>query len=277
MGERELPQIDIDALRPPACCSGQLKIMQRMAGSTPALRLYVLASPFVQAVGEAADAATQMTRWQCWSEWDDTRRYVPMDERCRMVQAELERAIAQDRGAGLLPRLAIASAGTTGVGAIDPLEEIGRIANGPRRPVSHRFSLRRLLHPGGRVPAQALRYGAVRAPAPIIGYPLPLPQPRTPESGRPPVVRVRRSHACDRRCPVSCGVPRSAPAGESGARVGGRGSAAHGKAWTAHGGGVGEPQASTFFSRVSHSPDCFLRVTVWRTTQSPTDPGLIPV
>jgi glutamate/tyrosine decarboxylase-like PLP-dependent enzyme len=56
------------------------------------------------------------------------RRYVSLDERYRMIPAELERAIAKDRGAGLIPWLVIASAGTTDVGAVDPLQEIGRIA-----------------------------------------------------------------------------------------------------------------------------------------------------
>ncbi|NIN73426.1 MAG: amino acid decarboxylase [Gemmatimonadetes bacterium] len=56
------------------------------------------------------------------------QRCVPMDERYRMVPAELEHAIARDRADGLIPWLVIASAGTTDVGAIDPLQEIGRIA-----------------------------------------------------------------------------------------------------------------------------------------------------
>jgi glutamate/tyrosine decarboxylase-like PLP-dependent enzyme len=56
------------------------------------------------------------------------QRYVPMDERYRMVPAELERAIARDRADSLIPWLVIASAGTTDVGAIDPLQEIGRVA-----------------------------------------------------------------------------------------------------------------------------------------------------
>lgn len=55
-------------------------------------------------------------------------RCVPMDERYRMMPAELEHAIKKDRADGLIPWLVIASAGTTDVGAIDPLDEIGRIA-----------------------------------------------------------------------------------------------------------------------------------------------------
>ncbi|NIR46709.1 MAG: amino acid decarboxylase [Gemmatimonadetes bacterium] len=56
------------------------------------------------------------------------QRKVPMDERYRMVPAELERLIHEDRDAGLIPWLVIAAAGTTDVGAIDPLQEIGWIA-----------------------------------------------------------------------------------------------------------------------------------------------------
>ncbi|UCC75172.1 MAG: amino acid decarboxylase [Gemmatimonadota bacterium] len=56
------------------------------------------------------------------------QHYIGMDERYRMIPVELERAIAEDRAKGLIPWLVIASAGTTDVGAIDPLAEIGRVA-----------------------------------------------------------------------------------------------------------------------------------------------------
>lgn len=56
------------------------------------------------------------------------RRRIPTDGRQRMVPEALGRAIAEDRAAGLRPWLVLAAAGTTDVGAIDPLEEIGRIA-----------------------------------------------------------------------------------------------------------------------------------------------------
>lgn len=55
-------------------------------------------------------------------------RYIPLDERYRMIAGELERQIAEDVAAGLNPFLIVASAGTTDVGAIDPLGEIGDIA-----------------------------------------------------------------------------------------------------------------------------------------------------
>jgi glutamate/tyrosine decarboxylase-like PLP-dependent enzyme len=56
------------------------------------------------------------------------QRCVALDDRYRMVPSDLERMIAEDRAAGLRPWLVIATAGTTDVGAIDPLAEIGRIA-----------------------------------------------------------------------------------------------------------------------------------------------------
>jgi len=55
-------------------------------------------------------------------------RHVPMDERHRMNSAELEKMISDDKKKDLNPFLVIASAGTTDVGAIDPLEETGKIA-----------------------------------------------------------------------------------------------------------------------------------------------------
>jgi glutamate/tyrosine decarboxylase-like PLP-dependent enzyme len=53
---------------------------------------------------------------------------IPLDDRYRMIPGELEKAIAADRSSGLIPWMVIASAGTTDVGAIDPLTEIGQIA-----------------------------------------------------------------------------------------------------------------------------------------------------
>lgn len=55
-------------------------------------------------------------------------RKVPLDERHRIRPDALEQAIAADRAAGLLPWLVVGSAGSTDVGAVDPLAALGRIA-----------------------------------------------------------------------------------------------------------------------------------------------------
>jgi aromatic-L-amino-acid/L-tryptophan decarboxylase len=54
-------------------------------------------------------------------------RPVPLDDRYRIIPAELEKQIKLDEEQDLKPFLVIASAGTTDVGAVDPLEEIGII------------------------------------------------------------------------------------------------------------------------------------------------------
>lgn len=56
------------------------------------------------------------------------RRYLPMDRGYRMRPAGLDEAVEEDRAAGRLPWMVVASAGTTDVGAVDPLAEIGRVA-----------------------------------------------------------------------------------------------------------------------------------------------------
>jgi glutamate/tyrosine decarboxylase-like PLP-dependent enzyme len=56
------------------------------------------------------------------------RRSVAMDDGYRMRPDALEAAIREDGAAGRIPWLVIASAGTTDVGAIDPLEDIAGIA-----------------------------------------------------------------------------------------------------------------------------------------------------
>ncbi len=56
-------------------------------------------------------------------------RYVELDEKFRMKADDLASQIGRDKSEGLNPFLVVASAGTTDVGAIDPLPEIGEIAN----------------------------------------------------------------------------------------------------------------------------------------------------
>lgn len=55
-------------------------------------------------------------------------RYIPLDGQFRMDTFALEKQIQADKSQGLSPFLVIASAGTTDVGAIDPLNEIADIA-----------------------------------------------------------------------------------------------------------------------------------------------------
>lgn len=54
-------------------------------------------------------------------------RAVPVDERFAMRPGALEEAIAADRAAGIVPACVVATLGTTGVGAFDPLRPIGEI------------------------------------------------------------------------------------------------------------------------------------------------------
>jgi len=55
-------------------------------------------------------------------------RHLPLDEKFKIIPAELEKQINDDKAAGFNPFLVVASAGTTDVGAVDPLAEIGEIA-----------------------------------------------------------------------------------------------------------------------------------------------------
>ncbi len=55
-------------------------------------------------------------------------RYLPLDEEFRIIAQLFEKQVAIDINLGLNPFLVIASAGTTNTGAIDPLKEIGNIA-----------------------------------------------------------------------------------------------------------------------------------------------------
>ena len=55
-------------------------------------------------------------------------RHLPVDEKYRIIPSEFAAQVAGDKADGLNPFLVVASAGTTDVGAIDPLKEIGEIA-----------------------------------------------------------------------------------------------------------------------------------------------------
>lgn len=56
-------------------------------------------------------------------------RYIALDDRYRMRPSDLAAQVEKDKADGLNPFLVVASAGTTDVGAIDPLVEIGDIAS----------------------------------------------------------------------------------------------------------------------------------------------------
>jgi glutamate/tyrosine decarboxylase-like PLP-dependent enzyme len=58
-----------------------------------------------------------------------TIRTIPMDDRYRMKTDKLEEQIKADKKDGLIPLTIFASAGTTDLGAVDPLDEISDIAN----------------------------------------------------------------------------------------------------------------------------------------------------
>lgn len=55
-------------------------------------------------------------------------RNIPMDDCFRMDTKSLRKQILSDKNDGLKPFMIIASAGTTDTGAIDPLDEIGKLA-----------------------------------------------------------------------------------------------------------------------------------------------------
>ena len=60
----------------------------------------------------------------------DNLRLIRTDSTLRMDTAQLERQIANDKGAGRTPLAVVASAGTVNTGAIDPLATIAEIAHG---------------------------------------------------------------------------------------------------------------------------------------------------
>lgn len=59
---------------------------------------------------------------------DHTIHYIETDDKYKMSVPHLQAAIQNDRANGRLPWLIVASAGTTNLGTIDPLEAIGEVA-----------------------------------------------------------------------------------------------------------------------------------------------------
>ncbi len=55
-------------------------------------------------------------------------RYIETDAQWRIVPAALQQQVEEDKNQGLLPFMIVANAGSTDVGAIDPLQEISAIA-----------------------------------------------------------------------------------------------------------------------------------------------------
>ena len=88
------------------------------AAGAPALRFYATAETHTW-IHKAADLFGLGT---------DAIRWVATDAELRMRTEELERLIREDRAAGRLPFLVIASAGTVSTGAVDPLPRIAEIA-----------------------------------------------------------------------------------------------------------------------------------------------------
>ena len=56
-------------------------------------------------------------------------RHIELDDNSRIIPEDLQTKIENDKAEGLNPFLVIASSGTTDTGAIDPLQDIGEIAN----------------------------------------------------------------------------------------------------------------------------------------------------
>jgi len=57
----------------------------------------------------------------------DNLRKLPVDENFAVIPEALERMIVEDKKAGAVPAIVVASIGATGVGAVDPLRRIGEI------------------------------------------------------------------------------------------------------------------------------------------------------
>jgi aromatic-L-amino-acid/L-tryptophan decarboxylase len=90
--------------------------------AAPALRLYTTAETHTW-IHKAADLFGLGT---------DAIRRVATDADLRMDTADLERLVQEDRAAGRLPFLVVASGGTVSTGAVDPLPRVAEIARRER-------------------------------------------------------------------------------------------------------------------------------------------------
>lgn len=88
-----------------------------MAANTPQLTAYTSAGAHVSIV-QAMDIA---------GFGSDALRMIPVDEQHQMDIAALERAIAEDKKAGMTPFFIAGTVGTVGVGAIDNLQAIAEL------------------------------------------------------------------------------------------------------------------------------------------------------
>jgi aromatic-L-amino-acid/L-tryptophan decarboxylase len=88
------------------------------------------AAPVLYASDQAHDSILKIARVTGLG--DRAVRRVASDAQQRLDVEELERAIARDRGDGLAPFLVIATIGTTGTGAIDPIAAIARVCRAER-------------------------------------------------------------------------------------------------------------------------------------------------
>lgn len=107
------------------------------AGSNPSFSVYtstqahssIVKAAMIAGIARAADDRAHV-------------RLIPTDDRFRMDPAQLERALGDDLAAGRLPSCVVATIGTTGCGAFDPLDDIAAaitraIPDPARRPWLH--------------------------------------------------------------------------------------------------------------------------------------------
>ena len=85
-------------------------------------------------------------------------RLLPADRGQRLVPGEVAAAVAADRAAGRLPACVIATAGTTGTGAVDPLKELRAVCDehGLWLHVDGAYGAAAMLSPRGRAQLRGL-------------------------------------------------------------------------------------------------------------------------